>query len=173
MLLLLKKFAGETNMKTTLECKNGFLCIVEEPNGTGRNGGYRSERRTAWSSEMLDGRTVTQVDPSEGTVRGRRRKRLSADGQRRDEAHRGRATPGNGETELEALLEASLNGRKATDKRDGPKRLFQKESKWRPQAAGVAGDDCERQSRTEAKHRRQSSRAHRRSTAPPSKIRSV
>ena len=122
-------------MKSTLDYHDGHLCIVNEaePAGRGPGGGFGTIRewyavREAAEAEVatLIGRPVKQVEPDEGLY-------VDEDGNGYQLADKGETKPiavehlpGTEKTELEALLEASLNGRKANGEKCGPKRLLKK-----------------------------------------------
>jgi hypothetical protein len=114
-------------MKMTLECKKGVLYIVEEPNGAAHEAKRWLPVRSAdlWDARTLTGRPVRKVDPTEGTYNDEEGNvyQLMDGGETKPiEVEYLAETEG---TELKALLEASLNGRKG-DGQNGPKRLFRK-----------------------------------------------
>src|SRR5208337_1710899 len=122
-------------MKSTLDYHDGHLCIVNEaePAGRGPGGGFGTIRewyavREAAEAEVatLIGRPVKQVEPDEGLY-------VDEEGNVYQLADKGETKPiavehlpGTEKTELEALLEASLNGRKGNEQNSGPKRLLKK-----------------------------------------------
>ena len=119
-------------MKSTLDYRDGHLCILNESE---LRGGDALESMREWyvvreaaeaEAATLIGRSVKQVEPDEGLY-------VDEEGNVYQLADKGETTPiaiqhlpGREKTELEALLEASLNGRKAEGKIAEPKRLFRK-----------------------------------------------
>ncbi|MGO9603981.1 MAG: ERF family protein [Candidatus Binataceae bacterium] len=115
-------------MKTTLECKDDFLYIVEEKDGpTGSAKKCFPVRRADYAeAQTLHGRPVRSVNQQEGVYVDEEGNvyQLTDKGETRpiEVEH----LPGRGRTELEELLEASLKEGKATGQNSGPKRLLKK-----------------------------------------------
>ena len=115
-------------MTTTLEYKEGFLYVVEEKDGaTGVARKWFPVRRADYAeAQTLHGRPVTSVNQREGIY-------VDEEGNVYPLAEKGvtkpievEHLPGTEKTELEVLLEASLNGRKANGKNGAAKRLLKK-----------------------------------------------
>src|ERR1039458_1013278 len=105
-------------MKTTLEYKDVFLYVVEEKDGaTGPAKKWLPVRRADYAeAQTLLGRPITSVNQQEGVY-------VDEDGNVFQLADNGETKPievehlpGTDKTELEVLLKASLNGRKANGK---------------------------------------------------------
>ena len=115
-------------MKTTLECKNSFLYIVEEEDGpTGSAKRWLPVRKVEYAEvQTLLGQPVTSVNQQDGIY-------VDEEGNTYQLADKGETKPieveplpGREKTELEVLLEASLNGRKTREQNGGAKRLLKK-----------------------------------------------
>src|ERR1019366_7519699 len=115
-------------MKTTLEYKDDFLYVVEEQDGaTGVAKKWFPVRRAECAeAQTLQGRPVTSVNQREGIY-------VDEEGNVYQLAEKGETKPievehlpGTEKTELEVLMEASLNGRKANGKNGAAKRLLKK-----------------------------------------------
>jgi ERF superfamily protein len=117
-----------TTKMATLECRDDVLYVVEEADESADEAKrWLPVRSTDYAeARTLTGRPVRQADPSEGTY-------VDEKGNVYQLMDKGETKPIEVEhvseterTELEALLEASLNGRKRDGENDGPKRLFRK-----------------------------------------------
>jgi len=115
-------------MKATLEYKDDFLYVVEEKDGpTGAAKKWLPVRMADYAeAQTLHGRPVTSVNQQEGIY-------VDEEGNVYQLADKGETKPievehlrAEEKTELEALLEASLNGRTANGKNGGSKRLLKK-----------------------------------------------
>jgi hypothetical protein len=119
-------------MKTFIDFYQDSLCVViEEPtqNATGagvRRSWYPVRRATPAESQILTGRLTTQLDPSEGSY-------IDEEGNLYQLMDKGATKPIEVEylietkkTELETLLEASLNGGSGGRESGRPKRLFKR-----------------------------------------------
>src|SRR5712671_3499909 len=111
-------------MRNAIGFREGWLCILQEGNGS-----------TAWlpvrtaddgTRPILEGRTVSLLDAKEGTY-------VDEEGTVYQLRDKGATKPikverpaGTGKTELEGLLEASLNGTKKGGQNGAPKPLFKK-----------------------------------------------
>ena len=111
-------------MKATVECRDGFLFIAEGREGAMAWLPVRPTNET--EARALGGRPVTVVDSTEGTY-------IDDEGNVYQLMDKGETKPiaiedlsGGERSELEVLLEASLNGRRADKQKDGPKRLLKK-----------------------------------------------
>jgi hypothetical protein len=111
-------------MKTSLDFRNGFLCVLCQ-NGAEVDCWLPVSKTELVDAHALIGRAVTQVDPSEGTY-------IDEEGNVYQLMDKGETKPievehlsGREKSELEVLLEASLNGRRA-DGHGGPKRPLKK-----------------------------------------------
>jgi ERF superfamily len=121
-------------MKSTLDYRDGHLCILNESELRGGLGGalegirewYVVREAAEAEAATLIGRPVKHVEPDEGLY-------VDEEGNVYQLMDKGETKPiaiqhlpGGDKTELEALLEASLNGRKAEGGNAEPKRLFRK-----------------------------------------------
>jgi len=119
-------------MKTFIDCYQDSLCVViEESNREAADSGTRRSwypvlQATPVEGHILTGRPTTQLDPSEGTY-------IDEEGNVYQLKDKGATQPIAVEhlpeaekTELESLLEAPLNGEKASEPTGGPKRLFKR-----------------------------------------------
>jgi hypothetical protein len=111
-------------MKATVECRDGFLFIAEEREGAMAWLPVRHTNET--EARALGGRPVTAVDSTEGTY-------IDEEGNVYQLMDKGDTKPieiedlsGGEKSELEVLLEASLNGRMADGQNGGPKQLLKK-----------------------------------------------
>ena len=125
-------------MKASLEFRNGFLC-VQCRNGTDADRWLPVYEAELEEVEALIGRSLTPLDPSEGIY-------VDEEGNVYQLKDKGETKPiavehlpGTEKTELESLLEASLNGEKTSGQDRRPQAALQEESRRQPQAAGVAG----------------------------------
>src|SRR5882724_9555736 len=111
-------------MRTTIGFREGLLCVLQEGNGSPAWLPVREaddgERPT------LDGRPVSLIDATEGIY-------VDEQGTVYQLMDKGETKPikvehlaGTEKTELEGLLEASLNGTKKGGENGGPKPLFKK-----------------------------------------------
>ncbi len=112
-------------MKTILDFRNGFLCVLCQ-DGTDADRWLPLSRAERVEVHALIGRTLTQIDALEGTY-------VDEEGNVYQLMDKGETKPiavehlpGTEKTELEALLEASLNGRKADGQTGGAKRLLKR-----------------------------------------------
>src|SRR5580693_5252406 len=119
-------------MKTFIDCYQDSLCVViEESNREAADSGtrrswYPVRQATAVEGHIFTGRPTTQLDPSEGTY-------IDEEGNVYQLKDKGATQPiavehlpGTEKTELESLLEASLNGENASGQLSAPKRLFKR-----------------------------------------------
>src|SRR5208282_2765530 len=115
-------------MKTTLECKDGFLYVVEEKDGaTGVARKWFPVRRAECAeAQTLQGRPVTSVNQREGIY-------VDEEGNVYQLAEKGETKPievehlpGTEKTDAEALPKASLNGRKTNGQNGKSKRMHRK-----------------------------------------------
>jgi hypothetical protein len=119
-------------MKTFIDCYQDSLCVViEESNREAADSGtrrswYPVRQATAVEGHIFTGRPTTQLDPSEGTY-------IDEEGNVYQLKDKGATQPiavehlpGTEKTELESLLEASLNGENASGQTGGSKRLFKR-----------------------------------------------
>ncbi len=131
-------------MKTTLEYKDDFLYVVEEKDsGNGAAKMWRPVRRADYAeAQTLHGRPVTSVNQQEGVY-------VDEEGNVYQLADKGETKPiavehlpGREKTELEVLLEASLNGSKANGQTGRAKRLLKRNrgSGRKRQALQMAAD---------------------------------
>src|SRR5258707_11464269 len=97
-------------MRTTIGFREGLLCVLQERNGT--RAWLPVRKADEGEVDTLDGRTVAQIDVSEGTY-------VDEEGNVFQLMDKGKTKPigveqfaGTEKTELEGLLEASLNGTK-------------------------------------------------------------
>src|ERR1700722_12821502 len=119
-------------MKSYLDYRENFLCVVvedvdrDESESSVRRSWYPVYSSTLLESRALAGRLVSQVDPFDRIYLDEEANvyQLKDKGETKPIAvdH----LPGTEKTELESLLEASLNGEKTSGETDGPKRLFKK-----------------------------------------------
>ena len=112
-------------MKTSLDFRNGFLCVLCQ-NGAEVDRWLPVSRAEPVEAYGLIGRALTQVDPSEGIY-------VDEEGNVYQLMDKGETKPiavedlsGGEKSELEVLLEASLNGGRADGQNGGPKRLLKK-----------------------------------------------
>ena len=112
-------------MKTSLDFRNRFLCVLCQ-NGAEADRWLPVSKAEPVEAYGLIGRPLTQVDPSEGIY-------VDEEGNVYQLMDKGETKPievedlsGGEKSELEVLLEASLNGRTADGKNGGPKRLLKK-----------------------------------------------
>ena len=142
-------------MMAILECRGEFLYVVEETDESGHKAkrwlpvcnADRSEIRT------LAGRPLRKIDESEGTY-------IDEEGNVYQLKDRGETQPiavehlpGMERTELEALLEASLNGEKASGPTGGRKRLLKRNrgsSRKQPEVQVTAAPETRRTEATSA-----------------------
>jgi hypothetical protein len=117
-------------MKTTLEYKDDFLCIVEEKDcATGVAQKWLPVHRAVYAeAQTLQGRPVTSVNQQEGIY-------VDEEGNVFQLLNKGKTKPieielipGTEKTELEVLREASLKGRK-THKQNGDSRRMQRKNR--------------------------------------------
>ncbi len=115
-------------MKTTVEYRDDFLCVVEEKDGpTGAAKKWLPVRRADRAeAQTLLGRSLTSVNQQEGIY-------VDEEGNVYQLADKGETKPiavehlpGTENTELEVLLEAALKGGKGNGQNSGPKRLLKK-----------------------------------------------
>jgi len=115
-------------MKATLEYKDDFLYVVEEKDGaTGSEKKWLRVRKADYAeAQTLHGRPVTSVNLQEGIY-------VDDEGNVFQLADKGETKPiavehlpGREKTELEVLLEASLNGSKANGQTGRAKRLLKR-----------------------------------------------
>jgi len=120
-------------MKSSLDYKGDFLCVVSEFEiSDGRYGRALSKEwypvhpADEMEAHVLVGRSVTAIDSVEGIY-------LDEEGNVYQLKDKGQTQPiavehlpGTEKTELESLLEASLSGEKANGQTGGPKRLFKR-----------------------------------------------
>jgi len=115
-------------MKTTLEYKNDFLCVVKEKHSAaGLVKEWHSVRKAEYAeAQTLLGRPVTSVNQQEGVY-------VDEDGNVFQLADKGETKPiavehllGTEKTELEVLLKASLNGKKGNEQNSAAKQLLKK-----------------------------------------------
>ncbi len=122
-------------MKSTLDYRDGHLCILNESEpGASSSGGAPGNMREWYAVReaakaevaILVGRPVTRVESEEGLY-------VDEEGNVFQLADKGETKPievehlpGTEKTELEALLEASLKGGKGNGRNGGPKRLSKK-----------------------------------------------
>jgi hypothetical protein len=134
-------------MKTGLDHKKDFLCVlVEQPLSNGPHTAvlvrewYPVYRADEAEIRTLLGRPVTAVDSTEGTY-------IDGEGNVYQLMDKGETKPievedlsAGEKSELEVLLEASLNGRRADGQKGGPKRLLKnnRSSNRQQQALQVA-----------------------------------
>src|ERR1700722_15515972 len=119
-------------MKSYLDYRENFLCVVvedvdrDESESSVRRSWYPVYSSTLLESRALAGRLVSQVDPFDRIYLDEEANvyQLKDKGETKPIAvdH----LPGTEKTELEALLEASLNGEKTSGETGGPKQLFKK-----------------------------------------------
>lgn len=129
-------------MKTTLECKDDFLYVVEEQDGATEVAQKRFPVRRAECAEAqtLHGRSVTCLNQREGIY-------VDEEGNVYQLAEEGETKPievehlsGTEKTELEVLLEASLKGWQVNGRNGGAKPLLKKNrSNGRKQQASQVG----------------------------------
>ena len=112
-------------MKTSLDFRNGFLCVLCQ-SGAEADRWLPLSRAEPVEAYGLIGRALTQVDASEGIY-------VDEEGNVYQLADKGETKPiavedlsGGEKSELEVLLEASLNGGRADGQSGGPKRLLKK-----------------------------------------------
>ena len=111
-------------MSTTIGFREGLLCIRQERNGLSTWLPVR--QADDGEPPLLDGRPVKLVDAEEGIY-------VDEQGMVYQLRDKGKTKPievkhraGTEKTELEGLLEASLNGNNGSGQTGGPKRLFKK-----------------------------------------------
>jgi hypothetical protein len=112
-------------MKESLEFRNGFLC-VKGRNGTDADRWLPIHQAEIAEVAALIGRSLTPLDPSEGTYTDEEGNVYQLKDKGATQPIGGEHLAGTGKTELESLLEASLNGEKTSEETDGPKRLFKR-----------------------------------------------
>src|SRR5579863_9965857 len=111
-------------MRTAIGFREGLLCVLQESNGS--RTWLPVRKADDGESTTLDGRPVRLIDPAEGIY-------VDEQGMVYQLMDKGATKPikvehraGNDKTELEGLLETSLNGTKKADQNDAPKPLFKK-----------------------------------------------
>jgi len=119
-------------MKTFIDCYQNWLCLVieepsqEQPDSSIRRSWYPMRQVTPGENHILTGRSVTQVDLLEGTYVDEEGNSYQLTDKGETKPIQVEHLPAREQTELEQLLEASLNGRKADGQNGGPKRLLKK-----------------------------------------------
>ena len=118
-----------TAMKTSLDYRNDFLCVLAEseaPDSRLIREWYPVRESCQAEVQILCGRPVTKISSSEAIF-------LDEDGNVFQLLNKGETkpievehSPGTGKTELEVLMEASLKGGQANGKNSGAKRLLKK-----------------------------------------------
>ena len=136
-------------MTATLECRDDVLYVVEESGESAQEAKRWLPVRRAeyWEARMLGGRPLTKVDASEGTF-------VDEEGNVYQLMDKGETKPievenlsAEEKSELQVLLEASLNGRRRADGQNArPKRLLKKNRSrtHEQQALEVVGTKPER-----------------------------
>jgi hypothetical protein len=112
-------------VKTSIAFSKGVLFVRQERNGS-REAWFPVREADAEEARTLDGLTVNLVDSAEGIYVDEEGNvyQLKDKGATRPIAVE--HLPGTEKTELESLLEASLNAEKANGETGGPKRLFKR-----------------------------------------------
>jgi len=121
-------------MKATLEYRNEFLCVaVENDSATRFVAEWKPVRRAEYAEvRTLLGRPVTSIDQREGIY-------IDEEGNVYQLMDKGETKPiavedlsAEEKSELEVLLEASLNGRRGDAKKRRAQAALEKESKQQP-----------------------------------------
>src|SRR5580693_6483606 len=119
-------------MKSTLDYRDGYVCILNEPERFGDLGDgimrewYVVREAAEAEAATLIGRPVKHLEANEGLY-------IDEEGNVYQLKDKGETQPiavehlpGKEKTELESLLEASLNGENASGQLSAPKRLFKR-----------------------------------------------
>ena len=155
------------------------LCVLNESElRKGRLGGAFDNMREWYVMQEVDeeaevagliGRPVKHFEPSEGLYVDEEGNVYQLKDKGETQPIAVEHLPGTEKTELESLLEASLNGEKTSGQTGGPKAALQEESRQQPETAGVAGDHRSARAAPNGSNASNRAEPHRRRPALPPK----